>query len=132
VLLAITLRCYLQVLSSSTLRCYHLEVLPSITLRCYLLSSTTNHNHLEVLLATTHHQSQPNQTIHHHPKAVALLSEFSRASPAELDDEAKANAPSVTRQAALLPNLAELMPQVRGWVGGSGGGSGVVWGRMQS
>lgn len=46
------------------------------------------------------------------PQAVALLSEFSRASPAELDDEAKANQTAVSQLASLLPALAELMPQV--------------------
>jgi hypothetical protein len=43
-------------------------------------------------------------------QAVALLCEFSRASPGELDDEAKANATAVTRLAALLPALAEAAP----------------------
>lgn len=41
---------------------------------------------------------------------MALLTEFCRACPADLDDEARANASDVTRAAALLPALAELMP----------------------
>ncbi|GBF99009.1 hypothetical protein Rsub_11813 [Raphidocelis subcapitata] len=42
--------------------------------------------------------------------AVALLCEFSRATPGELDDEARANAAAVTRLAALAPALAEAAP----------------------